>query len=673
MPFVFSVFLGAFLLFQIQPLVAKIILPVFGGGAAVWTGCLLFFQFFLLLGYLYAHVLARYFDFKKQLLIHVGFVVISLFALPIGIDLASVSQSSPLIGILSLLTLHIGLPYLLLSATGPLLQRWLSVIDEEKIPFKLYALSNVASMVALLSFPFIFEAYFTQHQQTIAWSIGYLAYVVAMTLLIIWLYRRKLAGINNSRFVVLEKSDWSISFLWLMLSAVGVVLLVATTNAMTQNVPPVPFLWILPLSLYLLTFVICFHHHRWYVRSFWFILFSLCALVALLMYFIGSQFDIVMQVSMYSLILFSGCMVCHGELLRHKPHHQHLTWFYLVMAFGGFAGSAFVAFIAVNLFTQYTEYPLSVIAVLLLFSWSIAREQYGKAFKMPAYASAGYAVVLIGLFVMLNQQYVKTNVMSERNFYGIISVKDVINDPFNERRLIDGTTSHGTQSLDKTQDNTPLSYYREQTGVALAFAALRNKEAIKAGFIGLGAGTLAAYGQENDKFTFYELNPAVISAAQSYFSYLSNSFATIEIIAGDGRVSLHNQLLAGRPQAFDLLVIDAFSGDSIPQHLLTQEAIALYYKHLNANGIIAVHISNSHLELTGLLKGLAEQSGSEWHYFFTKGQGSHQHDTQWFWLTKQVAYSDSSIVKAYKNNDVIANKPAVIWTDNFSSLLSVLK
>ena len=674
MPFAITIVLGAFLLFQVQPIVAKIILPVFGGGAAVWTGCLLFFQFFLLLGYLYAHVLTRYCNFKTQLRLHSILVLFSLIFLPITLNTSLPAQVSPLYGILVLLSMSIGGPYLLLSSTGPLLQRWLSMVDEEKIPFKLYSLSNAASLLALLSFPFVIEPLLDREQQTLTWSCGYIAYMLVLLMLIYKLSRQEITDtLNVKDKQESAKVGRAQGGLWLLLSATGVILLVATTNAMTQNVPPVPFLWVLPLSLYLFSFVVCFHHPRWYVRTYWFIIFALCALMALVMTFVGSQFDIVTQIVIYSGILFAGCMICHGELAHQKPSTEHLTWYYLIMSLGGFAGSAFVAFGAVKLFSQYTEYPLAIIVVLLLFSLSLYQQYQLAKSKGLVVASTVYSAVLVTLFYFVNQQYVKTNVMSERNFYGIISVKDVITAEINERRLIDGTTSHGTQSLIPERENIPLSYYREQTGVAIAFSQLRKQGAIRAGFIGLGAGTLAAYGKDNDYFKFYELNPAVINAAQTYFTYLSKSKATIDIVAGDGRVSLTNELNHGQPQAFDILVVDAFSGDSIPQHLLTKEAIALYFQHLNKDGIIAVHISNSHLNLTGLLKGLAQESDSYWQYFFTQGQNKYQHDTQWVWLTKQTQHLNSSVVKAYQSNHLIAEEPLVLWTDNFSHLISVLK
>ena len=370
------IFLSAFLLFQVQPLIAKLILPYFGGGAAVWTACLLFFQAFLLLGYFYAHCLTQLKSVKKQLGIHFVLLLFSVIILPIGIQTwDDFSQtSSPLQNILMLLSVSIGLPYFILSSTGPLIQRWLTYIEVSKLPYQLYSLSNLGSLLALISFPFLFEPLLTTSQQSLYWTLGYLSYAL-LILTLLW-KMSKLGLSNESKKVdalAVEKTNKTQvldKFLWITLAMVGVILLVATTNAMTQNIPPVPFLWILPLCLYLLTFIISFHSPKWYVREYWFAFFVLTACLALLMYFIGTQLDIVSQIIIYSCILFIACMICHGELARLKPEVDQLTLFYLLMSLGGFLGSAFVAFIAQNIFDQFLEFPLAIISVFVLLALS---------------------------------------------------------------------------------------------------------------------------------------------------------------------------------------------------------------------------------------------------------------------------------------------------------------
>jgi spermidine synthase/peptidoglycan/LPS O-acetylase OafA/YrhL len=688
MLFFIAIFLGAFLLFQVQPLIAKVILPYFGGGAAVWTACLLFFQAFLLLGYLYAHLLSKIDNFKKQALIHIALLLISLSLLPISVSsLDSVanitsSENLPLMNVLMLLATSIGLPYFMLSSTGPLVQHWFSLVNQNKLPYKLYSLSNLASLLALLSFPFLIEPFFTGDQQSFYWSVMYFIYVLILSFLLVKIKPFMTYESTIKPQVVDEHEEENINkytqwmpFLWLGFSTLGVVLLVSTTNAMTQNIPPVPFLWILPLSLYLLSFIISFHSPKWYVRWYWFALFILTAFIALFMFFIGSQFNLTSQIVIYSSILFSACMLCHGELAKLKPNVKKLTFYYLTIAFGGFLGSVLVAFVAQNIFTQFLEFPLAVISLFVVFSIAVFIDNE----RLDKLSVISFSLAIFCSFTLwkLNQLYIKTDVHSERNFYGILSVKDVDINGRIERRLIDGTTSHGTQSLTSTLAHIPMSYYRKNTGVAIALEQLGeiNKPhqlPLNVGFIGLGAGTLAAYGNTGDKYRFYELNPAVVNAASQYFTYLEDSKADIEIVIGDGRVSLTKELTTNNKANFDVLVIDAFSGDSIPQHLLTIEAMNLYWQHLHDDSVIAIHISNTHLNLLPLMKGLAKESGKTLAYFKTKAQTTTGHDTQWVWMTNNQTLLNKTETKTYQSemNGAIED---VVWTDDFSHLLSVLK
>jgi spermidine synthase len=697
MNFLFITFFSAFLLFQVQPLIAKLILPQFGGGAAVWTACLLFFQTFLLFGYFYAHLLSQLKSLKHQASIHALLTISCWYFLPIGIadinpnDLpAFLSTSDPLQNILLLLAASIGLPYFLLSTTGPLLQRWLSIIKLNKLPYQLYSLSNVGSLLALLSFPFVFEPWLSSGLQSQYWSGGFILLSGALLATCWQLSKHKVLAsleqpVTQSQKPVTQhaslaqlsqkmRGDW---LLWIALSAIGVIMLVATTNAMTQNVPPVPFLWIMPLCLYLLTFIISFHSSHWYQRWYWFAIFVVAGVAGLLMYFIGSAFGIISQVIIYAGILFSACMICHGELAKLKPEVSRLTLFYLMISFGGFLGSVFVTFVAQNIFQQFFEYPLAIIAVFVLLALSIWAE-----YKKPNSLVLMSLLVAVGLTAglwQLNKLYVQSNIYSERNFYGIISVKDVTIAGQTERRLIDGTTSHGTQILTIPERYTPLSYYRDKTGVSLALLAQHTRvgeQGIKAGFVGLGAGTLAAYGQEHDNFVFYELNPSVIKAAQQHFTYLKDSKANISLIPGDARVSLTEQLSDDGSAQYDLLVVDAFSGDAIPQHLLTVEAFELYFKHLNKAGVLAIHVSNSHLDLTALVQATANKLNKSPHYFLTRATQTNEHDTQWIIIANNPSELSSLIFRPY----VTAWPPTLgmknkhhVWTDNHSDLLSVLK
>ena len=667
MIYLIAVALAAFLLFQIQPMVAKIILPYFGGGAAVWTACMLFFQAFLLAGYYYAYLLSKVANLKYQLMFHTGLLFLSLVFLPLMVNTSNINgDDSPLLSILVLLASGIGLPYLLLSSTGPLIQNWFALSDLKKDPYFLYSWSNTASLVALLTFPFLIEPTIASSVQLSIWSNLYLSYVLII-LFICWRLRDV---VNRDQVAVKEKRQRiaKMEYLfWLGLSFLGVVFLVATTSAMTQNIAPIPFLWILPLCLYLLTFIICFHKDTWYVRWYWCALLGLSAFIAIFLHFIGSQFSLVTQIVLYSCVLFSGCMVCHGELVKSKPKPYFLTSFYLSLSLGGFLGSAFVAFIATELLTSFLEFPLAFCALFFLVALMIFIKQPKQKVLSVSLLSVGVLALLLLLF--LQNTYQQNDLMQSRNFYGILSVKDIEINGELERRLIDGTTSHGTQSLLKEKRHIPLSYYRKNTGGALAIELLQHQGELNAAFVGLGAGALAAYGKSGDGFDFFELNPAVIAAAQKYFTFISDSKADVNLILGDARLSLTNKL--NSMDRYQLIVLDAFSGDSIPQHLLTLEAMQLYQSLLSEEGVIAVHISNSHLNLLPLMKGLAEHSGMSLRYFHSQADRESEHDSDWVWLTSNNRLLNSARVKLQQTT--IEAGRSVVWTDDFNELMSLLK
>lgn len=690
------VFLAAFLLFQVQPLVAKLILPLFGGGAAIWTACLFFFQAFLLLGYMYSHFVTKLNSMSKQAAVHAILLVASLYFLPVTlveVDILS-GVDSAMKEILLLLFMSVGIPFFMLASTGPIIQRWLTYLDIDKTPYKLYSLSNFGSLLALLSYPFLVEPSLTTEDQTYFWSIAYIGFVAVFLLFCLFMLRQKNLSLTSDRNA--KSNSFRVKkelILWLLLSAVGVILLVSTTNAMTQNIPPVPFLWILPLCIYLLTYIISFHSPKWYVRWYWFILFAIASFAAILLFFIGTQFDIITQVIFYSFILLSACMICHGELARLKPEVERLTLFYLCISIGGFLGSAFVVFVAQNIFSQFYEYPLAVFMVFVLFIFSIMlgynrvnhiteQGNNGKIINMDFLAfskigslvssSAVMMILLPIIFFYLNGLFNNNNIVSVRNFYGVLSVKDVVVNGETERRLIDGTTSHGTQSLEPGQKQIPRSYYRDKTGISIAFRHLNENASIDAGFIGLGAGVLAAYGRKGDNFIFYELNPNVERIAYSHFTYLEDSRAKIDVILGDGRRSLAYELATSGSRKFQLLVIDAFTGDIIPMHLLTKEAFDLYWQHLVDDGILAIHISNRHLNLEPLVYGLAKSFDKAVIIMETVAEYNGQHSAEWVLLSNSANSLNSrfDLIANKKSNTVIKT---VFWTDNYSNLLSVLK
>lgn len=664
------IFLSAALLFMVQPLIAKAILPWFGGGASVWTACMLFFQLFLLLGYGYSHLITRYLTHKTQAVCHTVLIISSTLTLPLALNSQNVAiDGVPQIEILYLLLLSIGLPYFVLSSTGPLLQRWFSYHHPEKEPYRLYALSNIGSLLGLIAYPFIIEPLFPQQSQFDYWSLSYLLFSVLMFAAVAYLYRLK---VDPNKVEFIAKVTLTQVVVWFGLSMFGVILLLAVTNSMTQNIASVPFLWLLPLTLYLLSYIICFSQDRYYQRKYWRIAFGFALLASFLLYFFASVFDFITQVLLFSCILFIGCMVCHGELSRLRPVHNQLTLYYLCISFGGFFGGVFVSLIAPNLFNHFTEFPLVVFCLALVISLGLWRELEYTCFTRFKRAGLALSVILLPImFFGLMHLFTQHDVAASRNFYGLLSVKDIQVDGLNERRLVDGTTSHGTQALDSNASKLPLSYYRQGTGVALAIESFSSKSRLKIGVVGLGAGTLAAYGRETDHFEFYELNPQVERYALQYFSYLADTKASYNVSLGDGRLLL--QHLVSQPQEFDVLVIDAFSSDAIPAHLVTVEAVELYQSHLNDNGILAFHISNNHLDLTPLLRGLAEATGLSARLYL-KPPDTHGGNLAHWVLLSQT--NQTFHVGPLKDEAVSWSKRSdqfVIWRDDYSNLLSVLK
>ncbi|MFT4808136.1 MAG: hypothetical protein ACI9LX_001462 [Paraglaciecola sp.] len=690
MQYFISVFISAFLIFQIQPIISKIILPWFGGGASVWTTCMLFFQFFLLIGYLYAYILTKILKVRHQIVVHLVVLLCSLFLLPYNIsDIQNtLSGGAPTWAVLKVLFMGLGFPYLILSANTPLLQHWFTRETNAANPYRLYAISNIGSFLALVSYPVLIEPFMTLDWQVKLWSSIYYIFVLLVACIFFIVVKQ---NNNNSHFIPEHIINPKVSFfrliLWFMLSALGVVLLVSTTNALTQNVPPVPFLWLAPLAIYLLTYVVTFSNFGIYVRYLWLPLFMLLSFVALLIYFIGGQFDIITQLLIYLLILLCGCMICHGELNSLKPKQGNTTLFYLVLSGGGVFGSFLVSFVAKSVFDEFLEFPLAIFSVLVLATASLLwNKQVLLAEAKPNLAvivnhrhlsilAAGSAVVsLVWLlaFNKLNNQYQQYDIAKARNFYGILTVKDIAEGNVHERRLIDGTTSHGSQSLPLSKSTVPLSYYRPGTGAQLVLEQLSSDNKLQVGIIGLGVGALAAYGRSGDHYTFYELNPLVSDFAYKYFSYLDSSQAEVEVKLGDARVSLQHELDLGQNNGFDLLIIDAFSGDLIPTHLMTHEAFLLYQQHIKTQGVMALHISNRHLSLLPVIIQHSITLDMQVMLFETPGNGN-EHDAQWVVLTNNSRITQSPNL-IYKQSVISKEQyKKVLWTDDYSSLLPILK
>lgn len=704
-----TIFASAFLLFQIEPLIAKLILPWFGGAASVWMVCLLFFQIVLLLGYLYAHILRQVFPRQTQSWIHAGVLLASLLALHVfpRQTWRSLNPAHPTLHVLLVLCATIGAPFFVLSTTSPLLQSWYVVGRGHSSPYRFYALSNVGSMLALVSYPALIEPSFSNVHQAHGWEIAYAAFAV-LCISICLLTR------NSSPAVVLDRNvsrsasdgqmDWKLRTLWLALAACGSALLLSVTNHISQNIAAVPFLWILPLGLYLLSFVLCFdvrssapefsedREVRWYPRGFF--LRTLGIALGAMTYALSPSFAGLpwkVLILLYCAGLFVCCMFCHGELARLKPDSTHLTSFYLMVSLGGAIGALFVALIAPKIFSGYYELEVALGLCAFLVLVVHFRDRFYQAKWDPAWlilVALAFAVI-VSLFVTARDQSANTRLMA-RNFYGVLRVRDEVEanvvlvqgggaqrldeDP-HYRKLMNGTIDHGLQYLGAARRREPTTYYGRKSGVGIALQAAGNQHPLQVGAIGLGIGTVATYGRRGDDYTFYEINPLVIKVANQEFTFLRDSEAQIHIVLGDARLSLESEArqASNAPQEpFDVLIVDAFSGDSIPVHLLTLEAFELYFSRLKPGGVLAVHVSNQYLNLEPIVAGAASQLGKEAvivNHELTSSKGIYA--STWILVGNANGFLGQSEIE--RAGQILPPSSRFLWTDNYSSLWRVLK
>jgi SAM-dependent methyltransferase len=673
-----TIFLSAFLLFQVQPIIGKMLLPWFGGSAAVWSTCLLFFQGLLLLGYLYAHWTTRFLAVRTQTLFHILLLACSLAVLPISLysGWKPTGGEDPTLLIIALMAATIGLPYFLLSTTGPLLQAWFVQEEFGAAAYRLFALSNFGSMLGLLTYPTLFEPQLTSADISLGWSGGY-AVFAALCAMLAW--RGLRSGRRAPKYVGAGASGvprTRLLALWLALAACPTVLLMAVTSHLTQNVAPVPFLWILPLTLYLLSFILCFEGGHWYRRA-WYLpifIFWLGALTYDLVTPIAG-YGVWATIALYCIGLFVSCMLCHGELARLKPHPEQLTSFYLMIALGGALGGTFVALIAPRVFNGNYELPIAAIATALLIVTLTHREPVNPT-RRPSLRSvllfaAAISVALTSVAATVaSVKHASGHRIMARNFYGTLAVDEVDDNGHPERQLIHGAILHGAQYLDNERRRWPTTYYGGNGGAGMAVLAARHQGGQqRVGVIGLGAGTMAAYGRPGDYYRFYEINPLVIRLARSQFSYLADCPAIVEIAVGDARLSLERE----QPQQFDVLVVDAFSGDSIPVHLLTREAFAVYFRHVKPGGILAVHISNKNLDLAPVVKLSSDYYGKQARLVDTEPD-----DSKGLSRSAWVLISDRPDAFDAKEFDGVATALEPVssirpWTDEYSSIYRILK
>jgi hypothetical protein len=815
-----TIFVSAFLLFQVQPIISKKILPWFGGSPAVWTTALLFFQTALLAGYAYAHVLMRFVPLARQPVVHLFLLLVALVTLPItpGNWWKPADGSMPALRILTLLLAEVGPPYFILSATGPLVQAWFSQAYPSRSPYRLYALSNFGSLLALLSYPFLFEIMLPVDLQGTLWSYGFVLFagLIAILGLGVW----KLADDQRQRAEAIDELPESIRpafedliapdlpppawlrIAWMLLAALGTTALMAITNHVCQDISVDPFMWVVPLSLYLLSLIICFDSPRWYIRKFWgpLAILGIFALAALEnsgdvtaefnrlsdpKTFVDSEGEddvprhlevlgpsivtvasganwvwnrvvppllrgwyddnLIAQGAAHVIVLFLICMVCHGELARSKPKPKHLTMYFLLVSAGGALGGLFVAVVCPLVFRTYFELPLAICFGFVVAWLALAndgRESWLKDRSLLQWAAAFIVVGSTLLVIKGNYKNVSADTIAIRNFYGVLSVtktdqanpdeagiqlyhgrilhgfqfrvpiqvgKEVLYQPSGAReplRLMaseinvkdelvtlqaeDGqeyTKRLGDWSLRLAEDEKhereliPNTYYLPGCGVGLAAEQYprASGEAMKVAVIGLGTGTMLTHGKAGDFYRFYDIDPKVLDISDQYFTYRRKAPATKEVLLGDARIQMERQ----EPQNYDLIVLDAFTGDAIPSHLLTDEAFAQYVRHIRKSedgklqGIIAVHISNRYLDLQPVVAALARKYNIPAKAFHLEegdsGGGNADTGSDWILLTHNSEFWQKPAVATAAQNLAVKQEDELLWTDQRSSLWPILE
>ena len=648
-----TIFLSSFLLFQVQPILAKQILPWFGGSAAVWTTSLLFFQTVLFLGYGYAHLLGRL-PPERQRLVHGCLLIASLALLPVtpAPSWKPLGSEDPLPRILGLLTTTVGLPYFVLSATTPLLQLWLTQ-RQNALPWRFYAISNAASLTALLAYPLVIEPLLPTRIQALGWSALYAGFLALCGFVL----TRPAGEVAAMAAPAAERPAWAEKLRWLVLAALPCLLSLSVTNHLCQNVAAVPFLWVLPLAMYLLSLIVCFEGGGWYRRPIFLPLHAL-ALGGAAWWLLDQSpaRTLAAPVAFFGAALWVWCMYLHGELAQRKPEPRHLTGFYLMMSLGGALGAAAAALGAPYLLRGSYELPVALamcgMATLML--------EYRRAW----WSDAIWTAVAVGALVSASavRKSSETGALAvTRNFYGglrVVETKD-------RRIMVHGSVNHGVQLTADPRGRRATAYYAPGSGIQQVIEWTR-RPGQRVGVVGLGVGTLAAYAMPGDTYRFYELNPEVARLARQYFTFLAAPGAQVSVELGDGRLLLER----AEPQQFDVLAVDAFAGDSIPVHLLSQEAFAVYFRHLRANGVLALHVSNTALALAPVAERVAASLHRDSrHIHATDDRRVARSESDWVLVSAGAPFPAE--MAGQRRGQAAAG--ASLWTDDYSNLLEALK
>jgi len=680
--FALAIFLSSSLLFLTEPIAGKRILPLLGGSAAVWTACLVFFQCALLLGYYIAHWLATRASTRSQLRIYLGLLALSLVQLVLALSPSlHASNTRPITSVLWLLTVLIVLPFVTLSATSPLLQSWYARASSggSSRAYRLFAVSNVGSLLALIIYPWLIEPRVSLHGQGMVLAVGFagLALVcgtIAYALRDIHPAVEPPADDLAPEIMVEHgaanrQETTSDRVLWIAFAACGSLLLSAVTNHLSQNVATIPLLWIIPLVVYLLSFVVAFSGSGDGVVPRWLGFVLAIAGLGGAGYYLykGDLFSPILHViSTFTASLFALCLFCHAELYRRRPAPARLTTFYFSVAAGGALGAIFVGIVAPYMLTGTYELAggLAFAAVLaLVIAWPM-----GLPLRVFWSAVVTAAVLLIVRDVRQDRQnaFYRT-----RNFYGDLHVSQNYYESYKAtaRTLYHGVIEHGQQVFSPALRTEPTTYYGRKTGVGLAVDLCCADRPRRIGVIGLGTGTMAAYGRPGDVIRFYDINPAVPPIAQRYFTFLRDSKAKIEVVPGDARISMENE----PPQNYDVIAIDAFSGDAIPVHLITSEALALYRRHIRPGGIVAFHVSNRFLRLQPVVKQLADHAGMQSVLISSADDDKIDvFSADWVLVTNSQAFLARPELDDDKE-DIVVPPRLRRWTDDYNSLLPILR